>query len=177
CRESPPGVPVPLRPLRRLAALSGAVLIGTLGLCMSTAAAAPEALTPPAAPAAPSPLEGVPGISDELSSAPVDVLVLLEYQPLSLSMSQDGSRLRDQQALIDTWSQEHGLELDRQFGYLVNGFSASVPGDQLAALSLEPEVRSVRRERVYERTEHTARDLEGVPAAFETHGVDGTGMV
>ena len=168
---------MPLRPLRRLAALSGAVLIGTLGLCMSTAAAAPEALTPPAAPAAPSPLEGVPGISDELSSAPVDVLVLLEDQPASLSMSQESSRLRDQQALIDTWSQEHGLELDRQFGYLVNGFSASVPGDQLAALSLEPEVRSVRRERVYERTEHTARDLEGVPAAFETHGVDGTGMV
>src|SRR5690606_38270494 len=60
---------------------------------------------------------------------------------------------------------------------LVNGFSASVPGDRLAALSLEPEVLSVRRERVYERTEHTARSLHGVPTAFEAHGVDGTGMV
>ena len=168
------GVPVPSRPLRRLAALSGAVLIGTLGLGMSTAAAAPEATTPPAAPA---PVEDIAGIADDLTAEPVDVVVLLKNQPTSYSMSEESSRLQEQQRLIDSWTEEHGLEVDRQFGYLVNGFSAAVPGDRLAALSLEPEVLSVRRERVYERTEHTARDLQGVPAAFEDHGVDGTGMV
>ena len=165
---------MPLRPLRRLAALSGALLIGTLGLGMSTAVATPEAPTPPAAP---SPVEGIPSLPDDVTSDPVDVVVLLKGKASTLSMSQESSRLQAQQSLIDTWSQRHGLVVDRQFGYLVNGFSASVPGDRLAALSLEPEVLSVRRERVYERTEHTARDLQGVPAAFDSHGVDGTGMV
>jgi len=175
------GVPVPSRPVRRLLALSGALLIGTLGLGVSGAVAAPPSPIPPSAPA---PLDGdltpgedAPGIADELSSEPVDVVVLLKDQPTSLSMAQESTRLQAQQELVDAWSQEHGLEVDRQFGFLVNGFSATVPGDRLAALSLEPEVRSVRRERVYERTEHTARELQGVPAAFEDHGVDGTGMV
>ncbi|MGP9746150.1 S8 family serine peptidase [Brachybacterium sp. AOP29-B2-41] len=141
---------------------------------MSAAVAAPEVPTPPAAP---SPVEGVPSLPDDVTSDPVDVVVLLKGEDSTLSMSQESSRLQAQQSLIDTWSQRHGLVIDRQFGYLVNGFSASVPGDRLAALSLEPEVFSVRRERVYERTEHTARDLQGVPAAFDAHGVDGTGMV
>ncbi|HEX7352351.1 S8 family serine peptidase [Brachybacterium sp.] len=148
---------------------------------MSGAVAAPPAPTPPSAPA---PLDGdqtpgedAPGTADELSSEPVDVVVLLKDQPTRLSTAQESARLQAQQELVDAWSQEHGLEVDRQFGYLVNGFSATVPGDRLAALSLEPEVASVRRERVYERTEHTARELQGVPAAFEDHGVDGTGMV
>jgi lactocepin len=171
---SHPGVPVPLRPLRRLAALSGAVLLGTLGLGMSSAVAAPE---PAAPPAAPSPAEPAPALPDELSAAPVDVVVLLKEQPATASTAQESDRLQAQQALIDGWSAAHGLEVDRQFGYLVNGFSATVPGDRLSALSLEPEVLSVRRERVFERTEHTARELHGVPAAFAAHDVDGTGMV
>ncbi|MGP9539551.1 S8 family serine peptidase [Brachybacterium sp. AOP43-C2-M15] len=141
---------------------------------MSTAVAAPAAPLPPAAPG---PVEELPGIVDEISSEPVDVVVLLKDQPASLSMAQESSRLQAQQQLIESWSEEHGLELDRQFAYLVNGFSATVPGDRLSALSLEPEVLSVRRERVYERTEHTARALQGVPAAFADVGVDGTGMV
>ncbi|GAA4523088.1 S8 family serine peptidase [Brachybacterium paraconglomeratum] len=165
---------MPLRPLRRLAALSGALLIGTLGLGMNAAVAAPVAPPPPAAP---SPVDGIPSLPDDVTSAPVDVVVLLKGEDSVLSTSQESSRLEAQQSLIDTWSERHGLVADRQFGYLVNGFSATVPGDRLAALSLEPEVLSVRRERVYERTEHTARDLQGVPAAFDSHGVDGTGMV
>ncbi|MDN5688309.1 MAG: S8 family serine peptidase, partial [Brachybacterium sp.] len=202
------------RPIRRLAALSGALLIGTVGLGLPAATADPLPHTPPAHPAPADPTDPAdpadptdpskpadpidpagpadptdpsdpadpidpadPEAPGADSAEPAAVIVLLKDQPTSASLTQESSRLQAQQELIDRWSEEYGLEVDRQFGYLVNGFSAMLPQDQLSALSLEPEVASVRRERVYERTEHTARTLEGVPAAFAAHGVDGEGMV
>lgn len=163
------------RPFRSLCALTGALLIGTVGLGLPAATAAPVPAAPPAAPAPAEP--GAPEVPEPLSSERVSVVVLLKDQPSTLSTSAESSRLSAQEALIATWAEEYELEVDRRFGYLVNGFSATLPGDEISALSLEPEVSSVRRERVYERTEHTARTLEGVPGAFADHGVDGTGMV
>lgn len=158
---------MPFRPVRRLGAFTGALLIGTLGLGMTSVHAAPE---PPEPPAVPAPVQD--GTAERIS-----VIVLLKDQPASLSIDAEKGRLQKQQGLADAWAGKYGLELDRQFGYLVNGFSATIPADKLHTLALEPEVASVRRERVYERTEHTARDLHGVPAAFDQHGLDGTGMV
>lgn len=167
---------MPIRPLRRLCALGGALLLGTLGLGVTGAAADPS--PPPEKPGiGAAPADGTPTIPDALDAAPVQVIVLLRDQPTQLSLAAEKDRLRTQQQLLEDWSSTYGLQVDRQFGYLVNGFSATVPGDRLADLSLEPEVLSVRRERIYERTEHTARDTHGVPTAFGQHDVDGTGMV
>lgn len=137
---------------------------------MTTATAAPEPASPPSAPA---PAEPAP----EAVSEQVDVIVMLRDQPGALSLAEESSRLHTQQALIDDWSERFGVEVDHQFGYLLNGFSATMPSEGMSALSLEPEVASVRREQVYERTEHTARDLHGVPGALAGYELDGTGMV
>lgn len=158
------------RPFRRLSALTGAVLIASVGLGMTTSAAAPEPASPPSAPAPAAP-------SPEADAEQVRVIVMLREQPSTLSLADESSRLNSQQALVDDWSSRFGIEADRQFGYLLNGFSATMPREHMSALSLEPEVASLRYEQVYERTEHTARDLHGVPGAFADHDLDGTGMV
>lgn len=105
------------------------------------------------------------------------MIVMLRDQPGALSVADESSRLHTQQALVDDWSERFSLEVDHQFGYLLNGFSATIPSERMSALSLEPEVASVRREQVFERTEHTARDLHGVPGALAGYDLDGTGMV
>jgi len=112
-----------------------------------------------------------------LSNEPVRVMVVLKNQPADPSTAAETSNLSTQDSLIQQWGPKYGLEIDRQFGYLINGFSATVPADQIFALSQEPQVESVKRERVYYPTEHTARDISGVPAAYENFGVDGTGLV
>lgn len=137
---------------------------------MTTATAAPEPASPPSAPV---PAEPAP----EAVSEQVDVIVMLRDQPGARSLADESSRLHTQQALIDDWSERFGLEVDHQFGYLLNGFSATMASESMRALSLEPEVASVRREQLYERTEHTARDLHGVPDALSGYDLDGTGMV
>lgn len=165
------------RPFHRLSALAGALVLGTVGLGMTSAVAAPAPVTPPALPAPAGPdAPDAPEVG-EAGSELVPVIVLLDDQPRSLSLDAEATRLRAQQGLVEEWSVEYGLEVDRQFGYLVNGFSALLPEHRIADLALEPGVASVRRERVYERTEHTARENHGVPAAWAGHGVDGTGMV
>lgn len=57
------------------------------------------------------------------------------------------------------------MEVRRQFGYLVNGFSARVPANKLMQLTQDPRVESVKRERVYHTTEYSARGLQGVVTA------------
>ena len=158
------------RPFRRLSAVTGALLIAIAGLGTTTATAAPPPASPPSAPAPAAP-------SPDADSEQVRVIVMLREQPSTLSLAEESSRLHTQQALVDDWSSRFGVEADRQFGYLLNGFSATMPREHMSALSLEPQVASVRYEQVYERTEHTARDLHGVPGAFTDHDLDGTGMV
>ena len=107
----------------------------------------------------------------------IKVVVMLNDQPATLSESGENARLATQDQLIAQWSADYGLEVDRQFGYLVNGFSATIPSDQILGLSQESEIESIKRERVYYQTEATARDMHGVAQAYADHGVDGAGTV
>ncbi|MFP7696705.1 S8 family serine peptidase [Trueperella sp. LYQ143] len=115
--------------------------------------------------------------SDALTPHNEKVVVILKDQPTTLSESAESSRLSTQQQLIDQWKSEYGLVVDRQFAYLVNGFSATIPSDKLLAFSQLPEVESVRKERLYYPTQTSAREMEGVSSAFHKYGVDGTGTV
>lgn len=161
-----------LNPVRRLAAFGGALILGAAGLT-GPALAGPALPQAPSAPPAPMETGG-----ERPSAEPrIPVLITLKKQPSNPSESGESASLSAQKELIARWSDRYDLTIDRQFGYLFNGMSATIPASQLGALSLEPEVQSVRRERVYERAEHTARQVHGVPAAFRDHGVDGTGMV
>ena len=165
------------RSIRRFCVLSSALLLAITGLTAPAALADPDDPDPvgTTAPAMPGTEGGTPGA--ESSAERVDVVVMLRDQPGTPSESAERSYLAAQDELLASWADRYGIEIDAQFGYLVNGFSASMPVDQLAPLSTEPQVASVRRERVYEPVEHTARQLEGVPAAFASHGTDGTGTV
>lgn len=111
------------------------------------------------------------------SSQKVRVVVMLKEQPTVASKQGERNRLSAQQKLIKAWSGKHGLKVDRQFGFLLNGFSAEMPENKMAALEAESQVASVKRERLYEPSEYAARDAMGVPAAFEKYQTDGTGTV
>ncbi|RRD23366.1 S8 family serine peptidase [Actinomyces bowdenii] len=173
--------------IRRFASLAAAALVTALALPAAPAPASPRAEDPPPASAAASSVSGSPlmrELAEELraqalpaSPEQVRVLVTLKEQPAGPSEAQESASLNAQNDLLGSWSQKHGLSVGDQFGYLVNGFSATMPASSIAGLALEPEVASVKRERVYYATEHTARELEGVPAAFKDHGADGTGTV
>ncbi|XCB29338.1 S8 family serine peptidase [Arcanobacterium hippocoleae] len=107
----------------------------------------------------------------------VRVIVTMKSQPALPSKSVENTNKTEQANLLASWKERYGLQLDRQFGYLVNGFSASIPEDKIADLLAEPAVSSVKRERIYYPTENFARNLEGVANAEKDYGVDGTGMV
>lgn len=158
--------------VRRLSAFASAALIGTLGVSGAALAhpgPAPSAPTPTApSPSAPGP---------DRAAQRIPVVITLKNQPRTPSEAIEKRNLSAQDALVARWNDEFGFELDRRFGYLFNGMSGTVPLSRLGALSLAPEVESVKRERVYDRLEHSARDLHGVPAAFRATGADGTGMV
>jgi lactocepin len=149
--------------------VASVVAVGAFGSVIPVATADPADPTTP------------PGQSDssgaDSTAERVRVLVLMKDQPSSPSTRSEMANVQEQDALLEDWEDDYGLDADRQFGYLVNGFSATIPEDQIGALSLEKQVQSVRRERVYERTEHSARQAEGVPAAAADHDVDGTGTV
>lgn len=178
---------------RRIASLATAALITALALPAASpcAAAAPLA---PASPPATAPAAGgatapvgsplLRDLHDELaqhvvagSAEQVRVIVTLKDQPASPSQAQESANLSAQDALIASWTDRHRITVDNQFGYLLNAFSAQMPASSIPALAAEPEVASVRRERVYSPAEHTARDHHGVPAAYGSHDVDGTGTV
>lgn len=161
------------RRLRSALALGSSVLIAAVGLVPAASLAQPAA----PAPAAPvtAPMEGPK--KPEVDSQKVSVVVLLKDQPTTPSTSAEHTRLQQQADLLGSWKSTYQLTVDRRFGYLVNGFSATMPADKIAALAAQPQVASVRRERVYQSVEHTARELEGVSRAYQAHGVDGTGTV
>ena len=161
-------------PVRRLSALGGALLLGTLGVG-ATAVALPT--PPPVAPPPPSAPNPKAPTAPEAKDERIPVLITLKKQPGTPTIAAEKANLKAQGALIEKWREQYGLELDRQFGFLFNGISATIPVSQIGALSLDAEVESVRRERVYEKLEHTARELHGAPSAFGKYGVDGTGTV
>lgn len=107
----------------------------------------------------------------------VKVVVILKQQPATPSTSTEQANLAAQGSLLPNWQSKYGLTLDRQFGFLVNGFSASIPAANISKLAMDPAVQSVKLERVYQPTETNARELQGTSAAFKAAHVDGTGMV
>ncbi|MFT3945308.1 MAG: S8 family serine peptidase [Ancrocorticia sp.] len=107
----------------------------------------------------------------------IDVVVILKSQPRNPSTASESANISTQDSLLDDWKAKYGVEVRRQFGYLVNGFSARVPASKLMQLAQDPRVESVKRERVYHTTEYSARELQGVVTAAADYGVDGTGTV
>ncbi|WP_308663122.1 S8 family serine peptidase [uncultured Actinobaculum sp.] len=118
-------------------------------------------------------------------NTPVNVIVTLKNQPGTPSSTTEDSNVAEQNTLLAKWKDQYGLQIDRQFGYLFNGFSATMPAGKMVGLGLEPEVLSVKRERVYypvdngesQPAEHAARDEMGASEAYRVAGADGTGTV
>ena len=107
----------------------------------------------------------------------VPVFVMLKEQPAAPSESGEQANLSGQDQLIERWKADFGLDVDRRPGYLINGFSANVREDKIGFLSMQPEVASVKRERVYLPSEHYVEEAQGVARAFKKHGLDGAGTV
>ncbi|QKD78915.1 S8 family serine peptidase [Actinomyces marmotae] len=148
---------------------------------LGQASGAPAAPPAPAAPAAPPILQRAvdeaAGQAQAGTAERVRVVVMLKDQPSSPSSAAESANLAAQDPLIAAWSGAYDLQVDDRFGYLINGMTATMPADRIAALALEPAVASVRKERVYYPSEYSARDEEGVPAVLASHGADGTGTV
>lgn len=122
-------------------------------------------------------MEEILGRSATAESKRARVLVMLKDQEFDPSESSEEKHIETQEELLSHWQKKYGLKVRRQLGYLVNGFSADMPVKKMAALQNEPRVSSVKFERTYARAEHNARQMEGVPQAYERHGLDGTGVV
>ena len=118
--------------------------------------------------------------NNELSStAPVKVIVTLKNQRHLASDFAERANKAKQNDLLSTWKDKYSITVNRQLGYLVNAFEATLPENKIQALQNEPEVASVAKERVYYPLENTARTLEGVTQAFERKhkDLDGRGML
>ena len=148
-----------------------------LGLTLSLAAPPPALAAPATPPIVERALKDDAARSQAGIADKVRVIVMLKDQPASPSAATESANLASQNALLATWATTYGLQVDDQFGYLVNGLSGTMPADKMVALAADPAVASVRRERLYHPTEHVARDLEGVPAALKSHKADGTGSL
>lgn len=92
------------------------------------------------------------------SNERVRVIVLLKDRSRLGSDAGEAQSLATQDDLVAQWSEKYGLQLERQFGYLVNGFAATMPADKMAALEAEGAVASVKRERVYQTTNVAATE-------------------
>ncbi len=102
------------------------------------------------------------------------VVVLLKNQPAQPSKSAEAATKKQQNDLLDSWKSKYGLKVDRQFGYLLNGFSATISSDKLLAFSSEPQVASVRKERVFETTDLDSATSEATQAAASASAATST---
>lgn len=120
---------------------------------------------------------GPPGDPAGSNDLMVDVVVLLKKQPATPDNATERANVSTQDSLLKDWAVKYGVKVDRQFGYLLNGFSAQMPASAMSALANEPQVASVRRERVYRPLEDTARNVHGAPTAYQHFDADGRGAV
>ena len=111
------------------------------------------------------------------SKKPVTVIVTLKKQPKTPSKQQEQDNKFNQDQLIKKWSSKYDMSVRRQFGYLMNGFEATLPYNRIIDLQNEPEIASVAKERLYYPLENYARTLQGVNEEFKKKGLDGTGML
>jgi lactocepin len=152
---------------RAITALIG--LVASAGLAVpGIASAAPTESTSPA---------HDPSQAVTSPTQTVRVVVTLDNQPATASSGTEAANLAQQDALLDTWSEAFGLTVDRQFGYLVNGFSAEIPEDKIPALAAAPGVATVQRSREYVPTDEHSSELVQATAAGRSYGVDGSGLV
>lgn len=133
---------------------------------------------PGVANAAPSPSPAAdPGKVLASSTQKVRVMVVMDRQPTRASDSQESTYIAQQDAELADWSSRFDVDVRRQFGYLVNAFSAEMPENRIADLAAQPGVRSVTKARTYQPTETESDDLTQVVQARENSGLTGTGMV
>lgn len=129
--------------------------------------------------AAPTPLTPIASdTTQHASTQKVRVMVVLKDQPTGASTAQESEYLAAQDAKLGDWSKRYGLQVRRQFGYLVNAFSAEMPENRIAALAAQPGVRSVTKARTYTPADESSDELTQTAAArAATGGPDGTGTV
>ena len=131
-------------------------------------------------------LLGVPGLAFaqpvtetpttvEAQAARTKVLVTLSDQPTT--PGNQLANLKKVNALISTLREKYSLDVDRSFGYLVNGFSAYVDTDAIASIAAEPGVGAVEKVRLYYPTMDAASELTLSKAAREHNNVDGEGLL
>ncbi|WP_297643896.1 S8 family serine peptidase, partial [uncultured Gardnerella sp.] len=111
------------------------------------------------------------------SKKPITVIVTLKKQPKTPSKQQEQDNKFNQDQLIKKWSSKYDMSVRRQFGYLMNGFEATLPYNRIIDLQNEPEIASVAKERLYYPLENYARTLQGMNEEFKKKGLDGTGML
>ncbi|WRS29947.1 S8 family serine peptidase [Actinomycetaceae bacterium MB13-C1-2] len=91
--------------------------------------------------------------------------------------AREDALLAHQVQLFQSWKTKYEIEVDRQFGYLLSGFSATMPSSKIAALRNEPQVAAVYEQRIFYPTLDSAGELTQTTEAREDIGVDGSGMV
>lgn len=153
--------------MRRILALGGAIAVFSALFFPGVALAGPPSSTEPDNRSA----SGVLA-----SHTRVPVLVTLNAQADATEARED-TLLAQQAKLLQDWGSRYGIEVDRQFGYLLSGFSATMPSSKIAALRSEPTVASVREQRLFYPALATAGDLVQAGTVWEDLGVDGEGMV
>ncbi|WP_185744398.1 S8 family serine peptidase, partial [Arachnia propionica] len=103
------------------------------------------------------------------------VMVLLKEQPDSPDPALSG--LVAVERVLSRWQDVEGFTVRRKFAHLVTGFSATVPGNQLIALSNDPDVASVQKVKEYQPFMQTAAQMTQSLSARSNLGVDGAGTV
>lgn len=111
------------------------------------------------------------------SNQTVRVMVVLDDQPTAATTPQEAAFVSDQDAKLADWSTRFDVDVRRQFGYLVNAFSADMPENRMADLASQPGVRSVSKARTYQPADAHSDDLTRTVLARQQSQVDGTGMV
>lgn len=153
--------------MRRILSVGGAVVVAGVLALSGTAVAD----TPP------------PGSADNTttstslgSSARVPVIVTLKAEANATEARED-ALLVQQAQLLTTWKDKYGIEVDRQFGLLLSGFSATMPSNKISGLKREAAVASVREQRMFYPALENAGDLVQATDVWNDLGVDGSGMV
>ncbi len=145
--------------------LAGAVAVALFAGLPGAAYAVPDA------PALPNTYDAAEGVSPHRSK----VFVTLKKQPKVPGGK--GASLTQVENLADSLADKYGLEVDRTFGYLVNGFSAYVDTADISALKREAGVATVEKVRMYYPTMQSADDLTRSSHAATKYGLDGEGLV
>lgn len=158
---------------RQIASLVAMALAATGGIAVAAHAAPQPAQPPTRQTATASP------VVDSTQHKPIDearrVMVLLKTQPTGKGDKAKGLAAVDR--VIARWKDEPGFAVDRKFGMLVRGFSATIPQSRIVDLAADPDVASVKPVAVYYPTMQTAGQLTHSVQARNDLGVDGRGLV